>query len=836
MASRSKKKRKKAPVQEIRPVKTSTFPLWDKHPDWICIGILLVLLLAFYWPVMIGGKTFLPPDSIAARASQPYVEEALSQKVYPLWNPYIFSGMPLFASLSRAPYTDPINDVFMGLVRVVSLWQMNPHRHFIINFLNIFLTGGLVYLLLRSKKMSPLVALAGAIAMVLMPGFVANAAFGHSTKIKTISLIPLIFLLVERLVEKRNLLFFSLTGLVIGLQLLRAHMQISYYTHLMVAAFLVFWIVTGLKDGKSVGRLASGVGLYIGALAAGVVLSSILNLSVWEYSAWSIRGGGSAGLDYGYATGWSFSPAEMLTFIIPSFMGFGGETYWGPMGFTDYPQYMGLVTLMLAGLALVIRRNRTVWLFTIVAGLALVISFGKHLPVLYGPMFKLAPFFNKFRVPSMILILMQFSTVVLAAFGLTGLMSESSDPRANRVRDVKRYLAGFGAVVAVLFLVLLVAKSAYLGWAVRSRLGPEAAYDKALADGFKALLIFGASTGLVLLSLKRNGRFGWIPFALVGLLVVDLWMTDSRFMHPQRKTDETAFFAETPDVTFLKNQDGLFRILPVGDQRPPNWYMAHKIQSVWGYHAAKIKRYQELADAFNMPNGFFQKYLKVEGGQYTWRNPAEINAIDLALHRTYLKLLNVRYILCPYALPDTTFEMVQAPYGRGANGVYRYRDALPRAYFVDDVRVEQGSEAVYYALTRPDFDPARTAVIEKTPPFDIVKSDENTVRVTTFNIHTLDLVADVKTPSFLVVSEVDYPAGWKTYVDGEERAYTRTNGVLRGLFLEPGSHQVTFRFEPRMFKAGLGLSLGTAAFLITGIIAGLWLERKKRQKTVEEHI
>jgi len=603
-----------------------------------------------------------------------------------------------------------------------------------------------------------------------------------------------------------------------------------------VIIYLVFWIVTSLKDGKSFGKLVSGVGLYIGALAAGVVLSSILNLSVWEDSAWSIRGGGSAGLEYGYATGWSFPPSEILTFFNPAFMGFGGETYWGPMSFTDYPQYIGLVTLFLAGLALVIKRNRTVWFFTILAGIALVISFGKHLPVLYGPMFKLAPFFNKFRVPVMILILVQISAVVLAAFGLTGLMEKNSEHSDIRSRQIKRYLLGFGGVIAVLLFVLLVAKGTYLGWAARSRLGPQAAYDQALGNGFKALVIFGISAGLTLLALKRNGRAAWIPFIFIGLLVFDLWTTNSRFMHPQRKADETALFAETPDITFLKNQDGPFRILPVGDQRPPNWYMAHKIQSVWGYHAAKIKRYQELADAFRMPNSFFQKYLKMEGGQYVWRKPEEINTDDLALHRTYLKLLNVRYILCPYTLPDTTFEMVQAPYSRGANGVFQYRDALPRAFFADNILVKNEKDAVFYALTRPDFDPTRTAIIEEVPPFDIVKSDENTVRVETFDIHTLDLVTDVKTPSFLVVSEVDYPAGWKTYVDGKERAYTRTNGVLRGLFLEPGSHQVTFRFEPRMFKAGLGLSLGAAAFLITGIIAGLGLERRKRQKPPKEHI
>ena len=138
----------------------------------------------------------------------------------------------------------------------------------------------------------------------------------------------------------------------------------------------------------------------------------------------SIRGGGpSGGADYNYATSWSFSPKELLTFIIPSAFGFGGQTYWGNMPFTDYPNYMGIVILALAAIGFVHRRDQLMWFLLGTSILAIFISFGKNMNIIYDLFYSFFPYFNKFRVPAMILILVQFNASVMAALGLNYLLT-----------------------------------------------------------------------------------------------------------------------------------------------------------------------------------------------------------------------------------------------------------------------------------------------------------------------------------------------------------------------------------------------------------------------------
>ncbi len=824
MSKRSKKtKKKRVSTVEQSTVKPFKIPLWTHHPDWTAIGILFVLLIIFFNSVMFTNKTLLPPDAIASRSFGPFIHDALKRGIYPLWNPYIFGGMPSFASLSSAPYMDVIGMIIYGIIWIFKL--VIPLTDFTRIFVNYLLFGGFVYLLLRTKKLLPSVALFSSIAMIFMPQVIAYAAFGHNTKLGSAVLIPLLFLLVDRLLEKQNLLFFSLTGLAVGLQLLRAHVQICFYTEFMIGIYFIYWIILELKDKKNWGRILRGTGLLIGALVTGVLVSAVLNLSVWEYSHYSIRGT-AGGLAYHYATNWSFPPSEILTYFIPSFMGFGGQTYWGPMPFTDFPLYFGLITFLMAGLALILKRNRTTWFFTILAIITLIISFGKYFPLFYGPMFKFFPFFNKFRAPKMIQILFEFSMVVLAAYGLQGIIDSCTNIKDTEFKKVKQYLLAFGSVVGVLFLILLLGKSAYFGWASKAGQARFTAYNKALSDGFKAVIYFVISAGVILAVLKKRMNRQLFPFVLMALLVVDLWIVDQKFVKPKPKAEEKTYFTETPEVKYLKSRKGLFRILPVGDQRTPNWYMYHKIQNVSGYQAAKIRIYQEFMDAFDMPNGFLKKYLKIEKGHYVWKNPSEVSARELQNQQIFLKLMNVRYILTPYSLPDTTLRLVFPPRYRGNNAVFEYKGFLPRIFFPKETISVKGKKTILNFMASGQFDPKKTAIIEEKPPWQVVPSDSNHAEIVSYDIHKIEINAEIKTPSIMVISEIYYPAGWKAFVDGHNVKIYKTDYVLRSIFLKPGHHKIEFVFKPRMIRLGLTLSGITFFLLLTGILIGLWLEKR----------
>src|SRR3990172_2607611 len=417
----AKKKIKAKP--KPAPQKAGYQNVFDKHPVWISAIFIFIVLLIFYHQVMLGGKTFESPDKMNSWAVVHFAEQALQENgAIPLWCPFLFSGMPSYGSMLTVPKVNLIDHVLRSYVLNPKL-KLIPEP-FTFLFLNYLLFALFMYALMRSQKVSPLVALFAGATIIFMPQFIAFTAYGHNTKFLSACLIPLILLFSHKLLEKRNAFYFSLTALAIGYQMMRAHVQVSYYTFLAIGIYFLFTAIADFKEKKSVKQLLASTVLLAGAVTAGILLSAVIYTSVLDYQKFSIRGGGaSGGLDFDYASSWSFHPLEMVTFFIPSFMGFGGQTYWGKMPWTDYPLYFSIIVFFLAGLAFVLRRDRRTWFWGVIAGFSLVVSFGNHLPLLYTPMFKFLPFFNKFRIPSMIHILFDIAMVVLAACGLQALLA-----------------------------------------------------------------------------------------------------------------------------------------------------------------------------------------------------------------------------------------------------------------------------------------------------------------------------------------------------------------------------------------------------------------------------
>ncbi|MBN1893838.1 YfhO family protein, partial [bacterium] len=292
--------------------------------------------------------------------------------------------------------------------------------------------------------------------------------------------------------------------------------------------------------------------------------------------------------------------------------------------------------------------------------------------------------------------------------------------------------------------------------------------------------------------------------------------------------DAKDFFAQTPDVQFLKSRKEPFRILPAAEQRPANWYAYHFIENADGYSAAKLRIYRDLLEAFDMPRGFIQKYVN---SQYRFIKPEEVRPEAIAVDHIFLRLLNVRYILSPYPLPDTSMNVVLSPRTRGGNFVFELKNPLDRIFFPREVRLAEGRDAILSFMKSPGFDPAVTAVLEKAPPFAIQASDENQASLVSRGIHHMEIEAQIRTPCLMTVSEIYYPAGWKATVDGKKTEIFKTDYVLRSVFLEPGSHRIRFDFKPESFKSGLAVSLASfvilAGFCVWGSLSG----RKKSGPT-----
>ncbi len=801
----------------------------NKHPNFLPLMMFCILLLIFFNEVMLGGKTYLPPDKLASKSVGPFIQDALSRGVYPLWNPYIFSGMPSFASLGGAPFVDILGNIIRAIIWPFK--QIFPLSEFMGYFLNYFLLGIFTYVLLIKRTGMRMVALFAVLALVFQPHVISFAAFGHGTKLTTAVMIPILFLLLDELLDRRQLLYFALLALAVGLQLLRAHTQIAYYTFMMMGFYVIYWSIDSKINKVSNLKIFKSTSAVVAALVIGVAMSSWLYLSVLEYAHYSIRGG-AAGLDYSYATNWSFSPAEIITFFIPSFMGFGGETYWGPMPFTSYPLYMGVVPLLFAGIALLIQRDKYVIFFSIVALLALVISFGKHFPVLYSPLFEFLPYFNKFRVPTMIHIILEFAVVVMAGIGLQALLKITDKSGFQKIRN---YICIFGGICGFLLLFLIFGKSLYLDWVAGSGKGlaattQEFVYKNASFDGLKLVLIIAATGFFIIYYLQGKIKKNTLAGAVIILLVVDLWLVDFKIVNPQPKANQDRYFAETGAVQFLKNHNNVepFRIYPVYDDKPDNWYMYHKIQNIRGYSAAKIKIYQTFLESttldarnrYGIP-AFLAKYLNVvqkDGQPSLQAVPIDQIATEtLRSDNAIMDMLNVKYLVSYYPVPDPRYKPVM----NGQPSVFENTGVLPRAYFVDEINVINNKDQFFNYLNSGQFNPAKEAILEEEPAYNIVPEQNNRVEITAYDIHEISLKAEVLQPALLVLSEIYYPAGWKAFVDGQETKIYKTNYILRSILLEPGTHDINFVFKSNSFKLGLWITF-SILFILLAILVYCW--------------
>ncbi|MDH7560714.1 MAG: YfhO family protein [bacterium] len=813
---------KKKPMQTTPQTRPSA---GERRPLLVLLAVMVVLLCVVYGQILFFGKTLLPPDKLTADATAPFVKDALRRGIFPLWTPYIFSGMPSYGSLLSAPRVNPIDSAVKS---VLGLLQLPPFLFILLNYL---LFGSLIFLLLRHWKVHPLAAIFAGLSVVFVPQYVAFTAFGHNTKFLTLVLIPLILYLTELVVTKRQPLYAALLGLAIGFQLLRAHLQVSYYTALLIILFFVYRSILALRAHQGWKPVWQSAALLAAAGILGVMLSAVLTLPVYEYSHYSIRGGAEGALDYDYATAWSFSPLEMVTFVVPSFLGFGGETYWGKMPFTDYPLYFGVVVLFFAGMALVLRRDRNTIFLAVVALLSLLVSFGQHFPILYKPMFHLLPFFSSFRVPSMIHIVLDIAMLLLAGIGLHEVLMLAQDKvPAQRWRAVSTYSAVFLAVVGVLFFFLLVGKGLYISLAgsLPRKLTVDVrahAYNRALLDAFLTLFFTAVSAGMVHLYLRRQVGRALMATVVIVVAVVDLYLVDARIIKARPRADENAYFARNEAVRFLQSDKEPFRIYAAPDNRTPNWYMYHKIQSVFGYHAAKLRIYQEFIEESGLDQRtfpgippLFAKYWRLVSHQGRPMlqpvAPGTISPQRIVTDRAFLDMLNVKYVISYYDLRDEQFRKVLDD----MPGVYLNTGALPRAFFVDSVVVVSGRNRIFEFMKSGKFDPHRMAIVEEQPPFAIAPAAENRVQVSSYDLHDIHLEAEVAWPTLLVVSEVFYPAGWKAYDNGRAVRIYKTNYILRGLFLQPGHHRIHFAFRPASFRLGLMVSI-VGLLLAAGVVA-----------------
>ena len=800
-------------------------------------GVYTLLALLLFWPLVFQTNTLLAPDSLIPHASTLALDKLQAETgIYPLWQPWLFSGMPTveaFSYLSGLYYPNVVFNLFHTDGMVLQL-------------LHLAFAGLGVFLFLRQYGLTTLAAPLGGAIFMLNPYMSAMLVHGHGSQLMTVAYMPWMLWATLRLMQRGALADAGVLALLAGFQLQRSHVQIAYYSWMLVLLLVVVLFLfrrgmtgaslSGGGEGVNAGgdnvpqRVEAGsqkgifplLLLLIVALGCGVAMSASIYLPASEYAVYSVRGvaaegGGSA---WEYATLWSMHPLELFTFLIPGFFGFGGLTYWGFMPFTDFPNYAGIVVLLLAVAGAVQRRKEPMtWFFVAAALLALLLSFGRFFSPIFDLFYHFAPLFSRFRVPSMALIMLYLIISFLAAIGVNDLLQ----------RQPKRLLKSIrlGALLLAAILLLFLAFEQPVENFFRT-LYPEpqvGSFDLAFMvnkvrwenlTGSLLIVLMLASlfAGVLWLSIK-----GKLSHKLTGLLLFllalgDLLWMDIQIIYPSANSLRSPLYADSrivepafqpDDITrYLAAQQRPFRIYPAGPLFAENKFALFGIESVGGYHPAKLKLYEEFL-------------AKTE-------NLSSINV---------LRMLNVGYIVSPAPLGHPSLELVKTGTLQLASGpvtayVYRLQQTAPRAWFANRVIAVNNNDELF-ARILDDEASAGVAYVD-----DSLWRGASTfapATVMSLDAKAESMVVKVATPgeAFLVVSELYYPLRWKVKIDGRSAAMIKVNGLLRGVVVPAGSREVRFYYDRSGFEMGRWVSLGAFVLALLMVVGGVMGRRVHRE-------
>jgi hypothetical protein len=629
------------------------------------------------------------------------------------------------------------------------------------------------------------------------------------------------------------------------------HLQMIFYGGIAFGLYLIFELVNRWikkTEPMKVLRIAS---LLIIAATFSYLMSADRYFSVQEYTPYSTRGSApilktanqhqndKGGNDYEYATMWSYSPLESWTFLVPGYFGHGLQkwapegapsdnkqlisTYWGSKESEDSPPYMGILVLGLAILGFAFYRKDTFVQFLLVLIIfAWLLGMGKNLSFVYDIFYYNFPNFNKFRAPSMAFALIHFAVPILAGYGLAGIFRMRNEFPKVSMKPIKYFLYGSGSFLAFGLVFIALFKDNYMSAVSNSRTFKSLAQNanpQILNDlqsfvwsvmvsdwmiGGVILLVGGA---LFYMFVQGKLSKAVLIVSLLLLFAFDLWHIDYRRMNIAEESVQEEVFQRKADVyNFIKQDKDIYRVADFSSN-PANIPAYFLVENINGYHAAKLRVYQDVLDV------------------------AQQNVSTSYLFNPFLwNILNVKFIVTnrPFG------EGFQPVYTSRVSGDYVYLNStgLPRTFFVKSVEKSKQIDILNH-LKEGDFNPLETVYVEKDlsqviEPFDSTVS----VKVLEHKNEYIKIDATASGNNFLFVSEVYYPVGWKAYIDGKETPIIKSNYAFRGVIMPKGKHTLEMKFTSAAFEQGKTISIVLNIVIVLAFVVGLYFEkRKKIEKT-----
>ena len=811
-------------IEEILPVKYHTIT---------GIIIIAVAFLIFFSPMYFGGKTFQSGDILTSYSFTNYVKSESEH----LWNPYMFCGMPSAMSFGPNRWYDFVSFAYNGVKNSVSDIASVPYAAVTFHLFILALTS---FLFMRFFKAGLLVSLFVSLMTVFSTGIIVFVYIGHVTKLAVLAFYPLLFLLLLQMQKKIKLIHFIL--LIIGIHLLLEplHVQIIFYTFFSIGIYFIYYLFHFIKtkDNQHLMNLIKSAGIFITALVIALLMSYDNYMQTYEYTPYSTRG--TKGIlenqtsqkeqsdFYDYATSWSFLPGEVLTFIVPSFYGFGNSTYngelsnfqnvpvntyFGQMPFVDVPMYMGVIIFFLGLISIIINwKLPFIRFLTILIAISLLISFGKTFSPIFNLMFYYFPFFDKFRVPSMILVLVQVSFPVLAGLALMRFKEMLEEKDIKWGLYLKRMTIIFGAV----FIISVLLNSPISDWfknriidsgAKGERLKPI--YDYMASMFTTDLYMNFALIALVCLGsyffIKKRISFDTLTIFILALSLFDLMRIDLRaenyVSNPEVK-DSFQKPSYVREIQAMKDKEP-FRLLNLKQDGTPGSFSSNQdfhvyflLEDFYGYSGIKPRSYQDFIDVVGPAN------------ETLWR------------------MLNVKYIVTEKPVNFPGLKEVDI---NQHSVLYINHNALPRVYFIDSIATKPALD--FLEMVKQDaFDPQKVGFLEN-GTLNVEKSDSSAfIHLTKYTDEEISLNVNASGKNFLFVGDTYFPKGWEAKIDGDRTNIYKVDHGFMGIVVTKGMHKVNFIYAPKSYYIGKNISLTLNSFLLIGLLFAAFTNYKKSRK------